>query len=143
VSLRLCDTYGPADSRGKLLNLALKTIASRSRLDTTSGEQPLKLVHIHDVTRAVELALELPPSPDGQLEIYDVAPLHAATVREVLGYICKLAGVEPSSHFNFGSLPYHPREFHNEVAYKMLPNWSPKISLEDGLREVWEATQSN
>jgi nucleoside-diphosphate-sugar epimerase len=137
ISLRLFDTYGPSDPRRKLLNLAMQTIKSGSRLDTTLGKQLFELVHIRDVLRAVELALDLNLAGTRELIRHDVGPRTPMTVREVMELLCEIAGVDAADHFNFGALPYRSREKMEAVPLRFLPGWVPEVELQDGLREVY------
>ncbi len=137
ASLRLFDTYGPADSRPKLLNLILKTIKTRVPIDTTAGKQPLELVHISDVCSAVQATLaELDKITHKQLNIYDVGPEEEHTVEQVIKLACNLAQVNHEVLFKFGSRPYRENERMTFCIKNPVPGWKPGISLREGIQEL-------
>lgn len=143
LSLRLYDTYGVGDSRRKLLNLALQTIMSGDYLETTLGEQLYELIHIQDVVQAVEMALSLTFEGSPVLQTFDVGPQSAPTVRQALELLCELGGVEAEVHFDFGARPYRSSEKMHAMPLQFIPNWAPRVSLEEGLREMLDAHRNS
>lgn len=137
ISLRLHDTYGVGDSRRKLLNLAVEAIKSGERLDTTLGQQLFELVHIRDVLRAVQLAIDFDFVGEPVLQKFDVGPQNPMTVRNVLELLCKISEVDSQAYFNFGALPYKSREKMVAMPLSFIPGWDPEVSLEEGLREIY------
>lgn len=136
ISLRLHDTYGLGDTRRKLLNLAIDAIETNGRLDMTPGDQLFDLVHIRDVVKAVDLALELPIETSLGLQRFDVGPTDTYTVKDVIELLCDIYEVRPGTHFNFGALPYRASEKMTSATLNLMPGWRPETLLEDGLREI-------
>ena len=52
VTLKLYDTYGPADRRSKLFRLLQHAASSGEEIEMSMGEQLIDLVHVDDVTQA-------------------------------------------------------------------------------------------
>lgn len=66
VTLKLFDSYGPDDTRRKLLRLLLDCLRSGEPLGMSGGEQVLDLVHVDDICRAFLRAAELAVDPASQ-----------------------------------------------------------------------------
>jgi nucleoside-diphosphate-sugar epimerase len=138
ATLRLFDTYGPGDTRGKVVSQIANAIAARKDLPMSAGGQMIELVHIRDVLAAVDATLaELERAPPTQHQIYAVRSGQPVTVLHVLETMLRLAGIENDGFIRPGVFPYRPRErfalFADTIA---PPGWRPKVLLDDGLREL-------
>ena len=58
VTLALGDTYGPGDTRSKLLNLWCRIAKAGTPLDMSAGLQKIDLVYVSDVAEAFQCAVE-------------------------------------------------------------------------------------
>ena len=85
VNVKLCDTYGPADQRGKLVDLLLRTAREQAPLALTGSEQLIDLVHVADAVEALEAAA-LAPS-QGAPTSYCVSSGEAISIRELVDCI--------------------------------------------------------
>jgi len=140
ATLRLYDTYGPADRRNKVVNLIADAIARRSDLPMSSGGQVIELVHIRDVLAATDITLDLLRSSEpGRHRVFALRSGAPVTILEVLGVMLRLAGLDGAEFIRPGVYPYRPRErfalFPDTVT---PPGWRPAVTLEDGLRELLE-----
>ena len=59
ISLRLPDTYGPNDSRSKILNLVHRVAQTDETLKMSAGEQEMDIVYIDDVVDGFVCASEM------------------------------------------------------------------------------------
>lgn len=136
VTLKLFDTYGENDTRGKLINQLNKIAKEGTVLNMSKGEQKIDLVHVDDVVEAYIRALEYLKEKEGSFhEKYGAASQVPVTLRELIGIYEEATGNK--LNINWGSREYREREvmvpWEN---YKLLPNWHGSISLEEGLKRL-------
>lgn len=138
ATLRLFDTYGPGDTRGKVVSLIAKAIAARSDLPMSPGGQMIELVHIRDVLAAVDATLsDLESTPLTPYRVYAVRSGQPMTVLQVLATMLRLAGIENDGFIRPGVYPYRARErFELFADTPVPPGWRPNVLLEDGLRDL-------
>lgn len=107
-----------------------------TELKLSPGEQRLSLVHVEDVAKAYEVALELLLNRQGyQHSCYGVAHEEVFALREIASLVEKVTG--RSIFANWGALPYRDREVMMPWSeYEPLPGWQPAISLQQGLEQL-------
>ena len=144
ATLRLYDTYGPGDDRNKVVNLIADAINGRSELPMSSGGQAIDLVHIRDVLSAIDATLGLLRDEEpGRHRVFAVRSGQPVTILEVLAELKRVAGMEDTSFIRPGVYPYRPRErFSLFPDTPGPPGWHPRVSLENGLRELLEERRS-
>ena len=59
INLELFDTYGPDDSRDKIVNSAIKSFVNNINFKMTYGDQEICLLHINDVVSAINCSISL------------------------------------------------------------------------------------
>jgi nucleoside-diphosphate-sugar epimerase len=134
VHLRLFDTYGPDDPRGKLVALLLERARTGEMLPMSPGEQLIDLLHVEDVVKGLIHAAELGVGPSSIHQLSSGLPL---TLRQLAATIAEVTG--SAVPIDWGARPYRAREMMEPwSAAPPLPGWSPTIPLEDGLRQLWE-----
>jgi nucleoside-diphosphate-sugar epimerase len=135
ITLRLFDSYGPGDTRRKLLRLLLDTLKTGEPLNMSPGDQIIDLVHVDDICRALihaaNLALEL---PEPIAKVYAVSGNQRRTLRQVAITLEEAAGRKLP--LNFGQRPHRPREVMHPWDGPALPGWGPQITLLEGLRNL-------
>lgn len=132
VALRLYDTYGPGDTRRKLLPLLLAALASGERLGLSPGEQRLDLVHVEDVVDAFLLAERRAAAGGaGLFERFAVRSGRSVSVRELVAILEAASG--RAMPVVFGERPYRVGEVMTPSPGEILPGWRARIGLEDGL----------
>ncbi|WP_439565928.1 NAD-dependent epimerase/dehydratase family protein [Microcella sp.] len=137
--INLYDTYGPGDSRGKIVQFLVNQVGSDEPLELSGGQQILELVHVDDVASAISAAIDLVAEwklgnatlPDHHYWCY---PSEATTLRNVVDEIN--AAVAAPIPVKWGARPYRVGEkFEREIDGKpRVPGWSPKVSLREGIR---------
>lgn len=133
VALKMFDTYGADDGRGKLLQLLAETDPG-AELPLSPGDQLIDLLHIEDVVSAFMRALEIVRERPGWHE-FSLGTGRAITIRDLVKIVGDVRGqpLQPS----FGARNYRPREmFEPWNAGEPLPGWAPRIGLEDGVRSL-------
>lgn len=141
ATLRLYDTYGPADKRNKVVNLIADALNARSELSMSAGGQLIDLVHIDDVLSAVDTTLELlNQAPEGVHHVYAVRSGKPLRILEVLALLMDAAGMEKADFITLGIYPYRKRErFALFADTPTPPGWCPRIELVDGLKAMLDA----
>jgi nucleoside-diphosphate-sugar epimerase len=135
MTLRIFDTYGPADTRRKLLALLVDTLRTGEPLGMSPGEQVVDLTHVDDICSAFLHAARLLQSKDeSRHEVYAVSSEERHTVREVAAIFEEVA--KKPLPITFGARAYRDREVMEPWQGTRLPGWHAKISLREGLRRL-------
>jgi nucleoside-diphosphate-sugar epimerase len=132
LSLRLYDTWGPGDTRRKLLPLLLSAHASGTHLGLSPGDQRLDLVHVDDVVEGFLVAeARLAAAPAGTFERFALRSGRDVSVKELVAIMEKVSG--RAMPVAFGERPYRVGEVMAPSPGEILPGWRARIGLEDGL----------
>jgi CDP-3, 6-dideoxy-D-glycero-L-glycero-4-hexulose-4-reductase len=128
----LFDTYGVWDTRNKIVYLLLGAAKSNEKLDMTSGNQLINLLHINDVANGIIKLTDMTPANQhfelSSLETYSIKQL-SAEIERVIGKPLML---------NWGVLENHKSDIYQKRAIApLVPDWSPTISLEAGIKDLW------
>ncbi|MFZ3018966.1 MAG: NAD-dependent epimerase/dehydratase family protein [Gallionella sp.] len=134
ITLELSDTYGPGDTRRKLMHLLDEVARTQKPLPMSPGEQKIDLVHVDDVVRAYLIAAErLLAEPGNGHECYAVSSGQPVRLKELVAVFERVRGV--SVPVQWGGRGYREREVMEPWSGgNILPGWSPQIGLESGLR---------
>lgn len=138
ASLILYDTYGPRDTRSKIINLLIRAIHDNKPLDMSEGNQAMDLVHIQDAVCAVGITLALLlEKAEGCHMRFAVRSGCVISPRDLVKELLAMNPQASTSLFHFGRLPYRKRErFSINEVLPIVSGWKPSISLADGLREM-------
>lgn len=138
ISLVLSDTYGPNDVRKKFLNLVLEVLKSENNeFKMSPGEQEICYIYIDDVIRAYIEAIKLISKlEEKDLKTYSVFGNEILTLNSLVELLEGLYNKKLKIEKGFYS--YRLREImkFNYSYIERLPNWSPKISLKDGVKFI-------
>jgi nucleoside-diphosphate-sugar epimerase len=132
ITLRLYDSYGPSDTRRKLLRLLLDCLKTGKPLGMSPGEQVLDLVHVDDICRAFLQAAALVEQQQPGNSIYAVSGGQRRTLQQVVATLAEAAG-RPLP-VQFGALPYRAREVMTPWVGRTVPGWEPRIDLLTGFK---------
>ncbi|WP_421237218.1 NAD-dependent epimerase/dehydratase family protein [Aeromonas jandaei] len=134
ITLKLFDTYGPNDTRGKLISLLDSLAQNNETLSMSAGEQTIELTHIYDVCAAYLAAIELIDKKDpNSNECYGVFSNENYKLRELVEIYEKANDVK--LNIKWGEKPYREREVMNLCkSLQNIPKWEAKISLFEGLK---------
>ncbi|APG18793.1 paratose synthase [Kosakonia radicincitans] len=134
ITLKIYDSYGPGDSRGKLISLLDRLAKTQEKLDMSPGEQMIDLIHIDDVCRAYGIAVDmLHKQNESYVSSFGLYSENAVSLK-------KLAKIyESANHcqlnINWGGREYREREvMHPANNLMVLPGWKPEIPLEEGIK---------
>lgn len=123
-TLKLCDTYGPNDTRRKIYALFEENTRTGELLQMSAGEQKMDILHIDDVVEGfVHLAQMMHDGEKLQAE-YVLSSGNQLSLRELAARYEQ----EHHVHLNieWGARPYRPREVMTPYKGNLLPAWQPQ-----------------
>jgi nucleoside-diphosphate-sugar epimerase len=124
TSLVLPHIFGEEDPRDKLINLLLRSVKSGSRIQLSSGTQVMDLVHISDITKAIEMVL-VDKGPAGR---WQITSGKAIRVAEIVEYIRSTSGNALNVQFD-ESLDRAMDCYELWLNAPILPNWTASKEL--------------
>lgn len=135
ITIKLFDTYGPNDTRPKLLNLLKEGAKEGKPLSLSPGEQLLDIVYIDDVVDLFMLTADrLLAGQVEQHEVYAASSGHPIKLKDFVNLYGRATGNKVE--IKWGGRSYRDREvFIPWNKGKLFPGWVPKVSLEDGLKK--------
>ena len=135
VNLCLFDSYGPGDTRKKLLRILLDNLETGEELQMSPGDQVLDLTHVDDICEAFLHAARLLSDPEQPLvSSYAISGGQRQSLREIVAILEKVAG--RSLRINWGARPYRPREVMQLWDGPAMPGWQPRITLAEGFKAL-------
>lgn len=132
VTLRVADTYGPGDTRRKIVALLIEAARNGNSLELSPGEQRLDLLAVEDVVAALLRAEELVGAGH---QAFRIGADRTLTLRELADVIGALVGRPVPARW--GARPYRPREVMRPWdGGTPLPGWSAGTELRQGLQRL-------
>lgn len=127
-TLKLCDTYGPDDTRRKIYTLFKQISKTGEQLDMSPGEQKIDILHINDVVSGFEhLAILLNDEGSNLFSEYVLSSGRQLSLRTLaLNYEKKY---QVKLNINWGGRPYRQREVMIPYTGNILPDWNPSVNL--------------
>lgn len=138
VTIKLCDTFGPRDTRPKILNLFSKISKTGEKLDMSPGKQIIDLSYIDNVVdgyiRMVDL-LSKDKSKKLSGKSFVVSAGKRVTLKKLASIFEKVT--KRKLNINWGGRGYRPREVMTPWGKGgKIPGWKPKISIEEGIQKT-------
>ena len=136
TTLYLNDTYGPGDTRKKILNI-WKAMKENDKMDMSPGEQKINLLHINDVVRGYLRLIDL--VQNGNLSndtatSYILKSNEEITIKQLATLFEQIA--QKKLNINWGAIPYKNREVMTIWnGGTPVSGWKPMVSLKEGLKE--------
>jgi CDP-3, 6-dideoxy-D-glycero-L-glycero-4-hexulose-4-reductase len=136
IHLKLSDTYGQDDTRGKLLNIWHH---GTGPFKMSPGDQKADILHVDDVVNGIFEAIRSAKSYS-QGSIFSLYATTRPTLKELAELFSEVTGKK--LEIEWGARPYASREVMKPQKFiPSLPNWNPMISLKDGLRSVFSQSR--
>ena len=133
ATVRLFPTYGPFQDSSMFIPSAIRTLFLNRTFKMSPGDQLRDFNYVDDI---VEAYLRVAQCPDARGELLNVGSGAAYKLKDVIETIRRLLGGDTT--VEVGALPYRKGEgskiFCDNRKIQQLTGWSPKISLEEGLR---------
>lgn len=137
LTLKLFDTYGPGDTRGKLVNLLISSIEGKSDLKLSPGDQTLDLSHVRDViNHLLNAGIYLNDQEEILCDKYLISG-ERLTIKELVAKLETITGKKFLGQF--GGRPYREREIMNPIKPKDILPWGDRLeetTLDEGIKEI-------
>lgn len=130
-TLKLCDTYGPNDTRRKIFALFEKIAKTGECLKMSPGNQKLDIVHIDDVVRGFTSLAEMLNNGVSLLDEYVLSCGEQFSLKDWSRLYEKQNGVR--LNIEWGGRPYRIREVMEPYNGNVLPDWVPQKTISDFL----------
>ncbi len=138
VTLKLYDGYGPHDRRRKLIPTLLEIAHRPRKIEMSPGHQLIDLVFVDDIIAALQVGAKRLKNRDASLhERFAVRSGSLLSLRDVVATFEKVSDAKIT--VAWGARPYRNREVMVPWAGEVLPDWSPRVGLEEGLRRTVES----
>lgn len=131
-TLKLCDTYGPNDTRRKLFKLFKDYSESGEVLKMSPGEQKLDLLYITDIVAGFTHLAEMLSAGTDLEDEYVLTSGRHIPLKELADLFCKVSGRK--LNIEWGGRPYRAREVMVPWKGKPLPGWKAQVGIEEGIQ---------
>lgn len=125
VTLKLFDTYGTHDNRGKLVSIISKAIQNQTELEMTDGNQAIHLVEVSDITAAYIWASSLTAPKEHKK--YGIPSNRAITIKEAVSLLEHKYN-KPAKVF-WGAKPKLKRSMAYPPELQRIPGWAAQIAF--------------
>jgi nucleoside-diphosphate-sugar epimerase len=136
ITLKLFDTYGPRDTRPKLIPFLQKLALTGEKLAMSKGQQLIDIVYIDDVIEAFLLSMKRLRSLDPKSnESYAVSSSDPITLKDLVLIFEEASGLK--MNINWGMREYRAREVMipwNDGCD--IPGWRPEVGLLEGFSRI-------
>jgi nucleoside-diphosphate-sugar epimerase len=134
LTLKIYDSYGPADPRRKFLAVLREAAAKGETIDATPGDQLLHMVHVDDLIDGFIHAGNLLVSAEISGRASHTLPsAQAVTLRELAQ--TWMSANDRHVEIDWGRRPHRDGEVMVPWEGDPLPGWSPRIDLKTGLKD--------
>jgi len=138
-TIKLCDTYGPDDTRPKIFSLWEQIAINGETLDMSPGEQLIDISYVEDIVNAfLMLATHLqnnnPEINNGA--VYAVRAETRYTLKDLSLIFEEVT--EQNLNICWGAKPYRERELMKPWDKgAVVPGWSPLKSIFEGIQSIY------
>lgn len=131
-TLKLCDTYGPNDTRRKIFKLFKDYSESGEVLKMSPGEQLIDLLYITDIVAGFAQLVKLLSEGVDLNSEYVLSSGQQIPLKELASMFIKVSG--RNLNIEWGGLPYRKREVMVPWKGEIVPGWKALVRVEDGIR---------
>ena len=130
-TLKLCDTYGPNDTRRKIFKLFKDYSESGEVLKMSPGEQLIDILYITDIVAGFMQLVNLLSSTIELKDEYVLSSGKQIPLKELASLFIDVSGRK--LNIEWGGLPYRKREVMVPWKGEIIPGWSANIGVKDGI----------
>ena len=132
ITLKLFDTYGPGDTRAKLVPKLLQVAKTGEVLNMSGGGQEVAILHVYDVVEGARAAISI--LEEGMHRKYALTPNSNLTIRELVSLLEK--ALNTRLNVEWGVLPSLQRRVDAPPKLRKLSNWTASYEFPEGLGMV-------
>ena len=132
-TLKLCDTYGPNDTRKKIFKLFKDYSESGEVLKMSPGEQKIDLIYITDIIAGFTHLAELLASEGELADEYVLTSGEQIPLKKLAQRFCDVTG--RTLNIEWGGRPYRDREVMVPWKGTPVPGWKAQVPVEEGIRK--------
>lgn len=130
-TLKLCDTYGPDDTRKKIFKLFKDYSENGEVLKMSPGEQLIDLLYITDIVAGFMQLVNLLSSGTELKDEYVLSSGRHIPLKELANLFVKVSGRKLK--IEWGGLPYRKREVMIPWKGEVVPGWKALVNVENGI----------
>ena len=130
-TLKLCDTYGPNDTRRKIFKLFKDYSESGEILKMSPGEQLIDLIFITDIIAGFTRLAELLANDTKLEDEYVLTSGRQIPLKELANLFCEVSGRK--LNIEWGGRPYRDREVMIPWKGTPVPGWKAEVNVEKGI----------
>lgn len=130
-TLKLCDTYGPNDTRRKIFKLFKDYSENGEVLKMSPGEQLIDILFISDIVAGFTQLANLLSSNINLKDEYVLSSGRQIPLKKLARLFIEVSG--RNMNIEWGGLPYRKREVMIPWKGEVVPGWEPKVQVEDGI----------
>jgi nucleoside-diphosphate-sugar epimerase len=134
VTLAISNTYGPKDQHGTILNVVKKAVLENKTVSFSDGLQDFDAIFIDDVVQGLIKSMDLFDNTETN-QTYQISSGDIRSLRETVELFLKVNEINLKAEWGQS----HPnQEIQKAIRlFPIVPGWSPKVSLEEGLKRFW------
>ncbi len=136
ITIKLCDNFGPLDSRKKIFNLWLDILRTGKKLEMSPGKQILDVSYIDNIIDGYLQLIKLISQKNNTIKsgtVFSINSKEKITLKDFAYLVENIS--KKKLNINWGGKNYRDREvmLPKNVGLK-IPGWKQKISLKEGVR---------
>lgn len=139
VNISLEHFYGAFDNESKFTTSVIHKLMKKiEHIDLTKGEQKRYFIHIDDVTTAFLTILKNIDTFENQLNSFEVSTEQNISIKDFILTVKKLTN-NNKTKLNFGAIEYRKNELmecKTDISALKKLGWTPKVSLEEGIKQT-------
>lgn len=132
-TLKLCDTYGPNDTRRKIFKLFKDYSESGETLKMSPGEQLIDLLYITDIVAGFIQLTKLMSEGANLKNEYVLSSGRQIPLKKLAALFIHVSGRK--LNIEWGGLPYRKREVMIPWKGEIVPGWKAKVGVEEGIHK--------
>lgn len=133
-SIILYDTYGPNDSRDKILNSLIMNAIQNRDIELTYSKKQINLTHISDITNGIELILK-----EKYLKrYYELSNVDNITLHELFSMVKNITKSNFNVSWKYKTSPDNFDVDQVKDIAKYPEFWNSSIKLSEGIQQIYD-----
>ena len=133
-SIILYDTYGPNDSRDKILNSLIMNAIQNRDIELTYSKKQINLTHIDDITNGIELILK----EKYLMRYYELSNVDNITLDKLFSMVKNITKSNFNVSWKYKTLPDNFAVDQVKDIANYPEFWNSSIKLAEGIQQVYD-----